>query len=51
MGPILCVATYKAKDANLENIAKVGNFEIVNECGDQYTQIATTQVISELNDA
>ena len=48
MGPWLCVATYGAKDVNLENISKVANFDIVNECGDAYTTIATDQVLDEL---
>ena len=51
MGPWLCVATYGARDVNLENISKVANFDIVNECGDAYTTIATDQVLDELTQA
>ena len=51
LGPWLCVAIYDARKQNVENISLVSNFDIVNDCGDQYTQIATTQVLQELKDA
>ena len=37
MGPWLCNVIYDVIHVNKENLSKVDNFSIVNECGDQYT--------------
>ena len=51
MGPILCVAVYDARNINIENLEKVGYFDVVNECGDQYTKISSGQITAELQEA
>ena len=44
MGPWLCVVIYDVMHKNKDNLSKVDNFAIVNECGDQYTQLPSDTV-------
>ena len=48
MGPWLCNVIYDVMQVNKENLSKVDNFAIVNECGDQYTQLPQDTVRAEL---
>lgn len=51
MAPIVGVAMRDEIDQNNSNMEKLENFNLFKGCADEYTQINTDQVSSDLNDA
>lgn len=49
VAPLVGVALYEELKVNQQNIEKLDNFTIINECADQYTNIDIVQVDSELD--
>lgn len=51
MAPIVGVRMYDEMEVNRENIIQLQNFSVINECADQYTNVNTDMIASELDEA
>lgn len=51
MAPIVGTRMYAEMDINRENVDKLSNFYVINECADKYTNVDTDLIESELDQA
>lgn len=51
MAPIVAVRLNEEMDVNRANVAQLNNFEVINECGDEYTNVNIVLINDQLDKA